>query len=133
MLSYMGTQAEWEHAQTQGEYRAASLAMEGFIHGSTRQPLPFGNNLGGGSRPGLPRLIINRARIAALVQDDDIGGGRRFGPIHGSLNLDAALEARLFGPAANGTFPMPEEASADLTQTAARAIIGVVGNSITFG
>jgi len=133
MLSHIGTQAEREHAQTQGEYRAASLAMEGFIHGSTRQPLPGTAALFLAKRQRLARLIINRARIAALVQDDDIGGGRRFGPIHGSLNLDAALEARLFGPAANGTFPMPEEASADLTQTAARAIIGVVGNSITFG
>ncbi len=133
MLSHIGTQAEWKHAQTQGEYRAASLRAEGFIHRSTRPPLPGTAALFLAKRQGLARLIINRACIVAPVQDDDSGDGRRFAPIHGPLNLDAVLEARPFVPAAKGTLPMPEEASADLTQAAARAIIGIVDNNMTFG
>lgn len=53
----------------QGEYRAASLPMEGFIHGSTRPPLPGTAALFLAKRQGLARLIINRARIAAPLQD----------------------------------------------------------------
>ncbi len=100
-------QVQWEQAQAQGEYSAPSLAAEGFIHCSTQSQVAATADLFFRGQDGLVLLVIDRTRIAVPVRDDDIGGGRRFPHIYGPLNLDAVTEARLFPPAADGTFAAP--------------------------
>ncbi len=93
-LYHLCPQHDWEHALAEGEYRADSLTSEGFIHCSTQDQLAGTAALFFRGQQGLVLLVIDRARVTAPVQDDDIGDGKVFPHIYGPLNLDAVTEVR---------------------------------------
>lgn len=99
---------DWLAAQASGEYRAASLEHDGFIHCSTPgQVVPVANNLYHGQR-NLVLLCIERGRVSAPVRDEDCyESGQLFPHIYGPLNRDAVVQVLPFPPDAEGNFSLP--------------------------
>lgn len=106
MLYHICASKDWEQAQAQGEYRAASLASEGFIHCSTAGQVAGTEARFFAEQTGLVLLCIDRARVTAPVRDDDIGGGQAFPHIYGPLNLKAVVSAQDFAPDAEAQFSL---------------------------
>ena len=74
-----------------GEYRAPSLATDGFIHLSgDRQWLATANRLFRG-RTGLVLLVIVRERLQHEVRDESADGDV-FPHLYGPLNVDAVAD-----------------------------------------
>jgi len=108
MILHITHRSDWEAAQATGEYRADSLAAEGFIHCSTvGQVLGPANEFYRG-QDDLVLLVIDPARLAAeLVYEDSYHIGTAFPHIYGPLNLDAVTSVVPFPPLADGTFELP--------------------------
>lgn len=108
MILHITHRSDWETAQAAGEYRADSLAAEGFIHCSTvEQVLGPANEFYRG-KDDLVLLVIDPARLAAeLVYEDSYHIGTAFPHIYGPLNLDAVTSVVPFPPLADGTFELP--------------------------
>ena len=95
--------SDWQVGWAQGEYRAASLAREGFLHCSTpAQVAATANRFYHGHR-GLVLLTIDRRLVRAEVRFEPADGSL-FPHIYGPLNLDAVAEVQEFEPGADGTF-----------------------------
>lgn len=110
IILHITTEKEWQTAVAAGEYRADSLASEGFIHCSTvGQVLMPANQLYAG-QTGLVLLKIDPAKLAAkLVYEDCYETGHQFPHIYGPLNLDAVSGLVAFPPNPDGTFSLPNE------------------------
>jgi uncharacterized protein (DUF952 family) len=97
--------ADWQAAQERGEYRAASLEREGFIHFSMPVQVARTANRFFHGRRDLVLLLIDPDRLRAELRyepaDNDL-----FPHLYGPLNLDAVVEARDFLPDEAGTFQM---------------------------
>jgi uncharacterized protein (DUF952 family) len=90
-----------------GEYRAGSLASEGFIHCSLRrQVLAVADAL----YPGQPDLVLleidPRAVIPEIRYEGETDG---FPHIYGPLNLSAVTRVAGFPAQADGRFAFPPE------------------------
>jgi uncharacterized protein (DUF952 family) len=109
----------WESARKLGEYRAASLETEGFIHCSTQaQVAAVANAFYPGQRD-LLLLTIDSARLTAPLQWDppahpapksapaSLHG--KFPHIYGALNLDAVVKVRKLEPNNKGAFSFPAD------------------------
>ncbi len=92
LIYHMTTQPEWDEAVKLGEYRARSLATEGFIHASTKDQLEASAN----------RHFARNASIVLLKIDLDLVRGRvvwensphsatPFPHLYGPLILDAVM------------------------------------------
>jgi len=108
MILHIAYRDEWQTAQAAGDYRADTLASEGFIHCSTpAQVLGPANEMFRG-QSGLLLLVIDPARLAAdLVYEDCYETGQAFPHIYGPLNLDAVVRAVPFPPNGDGGFSLP--------------------------
>jgi len=102
-LFHICDRADWLAAQEQGEYRAASLAHEGFIHCSTPGQVAATANRFYHGRRGLVLLTIDRGRVRPEVRFEPADGSL-FPHIYGPLNLDAVVDVQEFAPADDGTF-----------------------------
>ena len=90
-LFHITTHEAWAQAQAAGEYRAASLATEGFIHLSgERQWLRTANRFFRGQH-GLVLLAIRADRLRAEVRYERADGDE-FPHLYGPLGLDAVVE-----------------------------------------
>jgi uncharacterized protein (DUF952 family) len=108
--------AAWEAAQRAGEYRAASLESDGFIHFSRRgQVLEVANSFYEGDE-GLVLLEVDTALLhgdlrlelpAGLPPPEGSPPGERFPHLYGPLNLDAVVAVHDFSPDPDGTFSLP--------------------------
>lgn len=109
-LLHITTPADWQAAQTAGEYRAASLESEGFIHCSLiPQAAATANRHFPGTR-GLILLVLDEQRITARwVMENTTGGSELYPHIYGSINLNAVTAVLPFEPDANGQFHLPAE------------------------
>lgn len=98
----------WEEALAAGEYRAASLDEEGFIHNSRpEQILAVANSFYRRARD-LVILWIDTQRVQAEIRWE-AADGQVFPHIYGPLNLDAVRAVRDFTPDADGVFrTLPE-------------------------
>jgi len=105
-LFHICDRANWRGAQEQGEYRAASLAHEGFIHCSTLEQVAATANRFYHGRHGLVLLTIDRRRIRPEVRFEPADGSL-FPHIYGTLNLDAVVAVQEFTAAEDGTFSWP--------------------------
>lgn len=118
MILHICRKSDWQAAQYQGEYRAASLAAEGFIHCSTpSQVLSVANAFYRGYSD-LVLLWIDSQKVAAEIRwelptrmDSAHGDaaastqtGERFPHIYGPLNLNAVMRAVDFSPDPDGVF-----------------------------
>ena len=116
MIYHITTPQAWADARRNGEYRAGSLATEGFIHCSTEtQVLPVAANYYRG-QTGLLLLAIDPSRLSsALKWEAPSGGtpppgvpeGELFPHIYGSLNLDAVVHAFDLETGADGQYRFP--------------------------
>ena len=108
MILHIAHRDEWEAAQASGDYRADTLASEGFIHCSTpTQILGPANEMFRG-QTNLLLLVIDPARLTAdLVYEDCYETGQAFPHIYGPLNLDAVVRAVPFPPNGDGRFSLP--------------------------
>ncbi len=108
MILHIALADEWDAARALGQYRADSLATEGFIHCSTAAQVLIPANERFHGRTDLLLLVIDPARLAAeLVYEDCYETGQAFPHLYGPLNLDAVLRAMPFPPSADGSFVLP--------------------------
>jgi uncharacterized protein (DUF952 family) len=117
LIYHLTTPESWQQAQAIGEYRAESLAHEGFIHASTStQVIPVANAFYC-SVAELILLCIDSDRLVAEVRWEDpappslsvsIPDGEQFPHVYGAINLDAILEAIALPKDDQGAFILPE-------------------------
>jgi uncharacterized protein (DUF952 family) len=117
LILHLTSHAEWLAAQQDGEYRAASLQTEGFIHCSTEQQIVQVANSFYPGRHGLVLLEIDLARLKPELrweppahptrQTDQRPAEEVFPHIYGPLNTDAVLRVIEFEPDSDGRFSLP--------------------------
>ncbi len=99
----------WAAAQAEGEYRADSLASQGFIHCSkTDQILRVANLLFRGQH-GLVLLVIDPAKLTSELRwepGEDLSTVV-FPHVYGPINLNAVVAVRDFEPGPDGLFSLP--------------------------
>ena len=101
MIFHITQRTAWDDAQQRGDYRAESLATEGFIHCSTiSQVLPVAENFYK-SQSGLVLLVIEPTLLSSdLIWEPPSGEspppgvpkGDPFPHIYGPINLDAVVK-----------------------------------------
>jgi uncharacterized protein (DUF952 family) len=103
MIVHICERDAWEVAQTAGEYRPASVGVEGFIHASKpNQVLGVANRFYQG-RQDLLLLWIDLQRLGPELRYEPADGDL-FPHIYGALNLDAVIAVSSFPPDADGIF-----------------------------
>lgn len=109
-LIHITTPADWQAAQTRGEYTTASLFSEGFIHCSfIHQTAATANRHFAGMR-GLILLVLDENRLTArLVHENTTGGSELFPHVYGPINLEAVRAVLPFEPDREGRFSLPAE------------------------
>lgn len=117
LIHHIATAADWAAAQAAGQYRAASLDSEGFVHASTPAQLLATANTYFRGRTDLVLLDLDEARLAdvryeapapppgVLLAEDR--AAQRFPHIYGAIPLDAVITARPWLPGADGRFADP--------------------------
>jgi len=108
MILHIAHRHDWEEALLTGDYRANTLAAEGFIHCSTpEQVLGPANALYAGQTD-LVLLVIDPPRLEApLLYEDCYEAGQAFPHIYGPLNLNAVTRVVPFPHSPDGTFTLP--------------------------
>jgi uncharacterized protein (DUF952 family) len=103
MIVHIVERRVWEQAQPAGEYRAASLATEGFIHTSRpEQVLPVANRFYQGI-PDLLTVWIDPQRLLVPLHYE-ASDGEIFPHIYGPLNLDSVMRVCEFAPDDDGVY-----------------------------
>jgi len=107
-LVHITTQSQWEAAQRAGEYRAASLEQEGFIHLSRpEQVLAVANNFYR-DLPGAVLLWIEPQKLSGEVRLER-ADGELFPHLYAPLDLAAVSAVTPLLPAADGIYrSMPD-------------------------
>lgn len=94
---------EWKDAQSAGEYRAASLEAEGFIHCSrAEQILDVANQFYRGDTS-LVLLVIERSQLESTIRWDYVDADD-FPHIYGPINLEAITAVLRYKPDVDGKF-----------------------------
>ena len=122
MILHIAKRTRWEEAARAGEYEAASLRDQGFIHCSTPdQVVPVADFLFAG-QSGLVLLCIDERQLDAEVRYENLEGGQELFPhVYGSINLDAVVDVVPFDPQTDGRFRLPDEIQERLSQQSAGA------------
>lgn len=95
VIYHVTTSAAWEQALAAGEYRAASLETEGFIHCSEEHQLPGVLQRYFKGKTGLSALVINIEKLTAPLRYElSPAINEQFPHIYGALNLDAVEDVR---------------------------------------
>ncbi|WP_299485093.1 DUF952 domain-containing protein [Acaryochloris sp. IP29b_bin.137] len=112
MIFHIAQEADWSAAQTTGEYKALSLATEGFIHCSDQhQVLEVAHRLFKG-RQDLVLLNIDPSRLEVVVRYENCEGGQELYPhVYGCIPLAAVITVCPLRPNAAGKFTLPAELS----------------------
>ena len=112
-IYHITSREEWQAAQAAGEYRADSLAAQGFIHASTAAQVTDTADLFYRGEDGLVLLCIDTSRVAATIKREaasgqgHAAGAGLFPHIYGPLNLDAVVQVLDFPCRVDGTFELP--------------------------
>lgn len=110
------SQAEWRDAVKNGEYRAASLATEGFIHCSTATQVVGTANRHFQGRSDLCLIRIDaKALTAPLKYENTTGGIEPYPHLYGPLNLAAVTGVAPMPALASGSFQFPAGSFAPLS------------------
>lgn len=95
----------WAAAVEAGEYRAASLQTEGFIHCSFADQVAGVANNRYRDAEGLCVVELDPSRIRAdVVVEDSYGSGTAFPHIYGAVPVDAAVAVHELARDANGDY-----------------------------
>jgi uncharacterized protein (DUF952 family) len=117
MILHITTHEDWEKAQIFGEYSAASLQSEGFIHCSTvKQTIDTANIFFKGQQ-GLVLLCIDENKLKSEYKYENPSGGGKHTPkagnlfphIYGPINISAVIKIVDFPSNENGLFVLPAE------------------------
>jgi uncharacterized protein (DUF952 family) len=118
IILHIVNREEWEQAARAGQYRPASLELEGFIHCSTEDQVINVANARYRGKTGLVLLCIDSSRVAPKLRWENTEGGTILFPhIYASLDPDAVVSVIGFEPGPNGAFSLPKEV-ADLCRAA---------------
>lgn len=102
-IVHLCAEDEWRAALEAGEYRAASMQTEGFIHCSRpEQILAVANRFYPGQR-GLAILWIDMDRLESELRWE-LSDGQIFPHLYGPLNIAAVRSVFPFSPDADGVF-----------------------------
>lgn len=80
----------WEQLPA-GDYRADSLASEGFIHCSNREQVAWAANKFHAQETDLVALCIDADHLTSPVRDEDPGNGQHFPHIYGPVERGAIV------------------------------------------
>lgn len=108
LILHITPRSHWQQAQQTGEYRAASLETEGFIHCSTPSQIVVTANRFYQGQTDLVLLCIDPDHLHSELRYDKIDTGETFPHLYGPLNLEAVTQVLEFMPDENGTFQLPE-------------------------
>jgi uncharacterized protein (DUF952 family) len=97
-LFHITEATSWQAAQVSGQYLAASLKIEGFIHLSDREQVKWVGTRFYGDRSGLVLLQIDSDRLTSELRYDEVAGDGTFPHLYGPLNLDAIVKVWPFTP-----------------------------------
>ena len=107
-LYHITSRDDWDRARLRGEYRADSLATEGFIHASTPRQVAGSANRFFRGRTDLLVLRIDPAKVIAEIRPERSSHSPEpFPHIYGALNLDAVVEVVPLPPDGSGGFSWP--------------------------
>jgi uncharacterized protein (DUF952 family) len=110
LILHATSRIAWSDAQKRGEYTAASLAGQGFIHCSkVDQILRVANFIYAGQH-GLVLLVIEPALLTSELRWEpgvDLAI-QLFPHIYGPVNLDAIVDVLAFEPGTDGRFHLPK-------------------------
>jgi uncharacterized protein (DUF952 family) len=115
LIYHITSRKEWDAAQPTGEYRAESLATQGFIHSSTREQVTKVANAVYLGEPDLVLLGIDTDKLKAELREEPPDtnipaahyDGELFPHIYGPLNVDAVVQVVNFPAGEDGTFAFP--------------------------
>jgi uncharacterized protein (DUF952 family) len=110
IIYHLINQADWEAAKSVAEYRAESLAAEGFIHCSQdeAQLLRVANRLFAG-REDMLALEVDTDRLTSPVKREPSRSGEIYPHIYGPLNTSAVVRVRPLPLDAAGKFSIVGE------------------------
>jgi uncharacterized protein (DUF952 family) len=94
---------DWKTAQIMGEYRALSLAAEGFIHCSRPEQIIDVANRYYAGRTDLILISISPSKLVEVLRWET-SEGEIYPHLYGALNLTAVLGISTFPPDADGVF-----------------------------
>jgi len=113
LIFHITSRKAWDEAQGRGDYRAESLATEGFIHCSTlSQVLPVAENFYKGQH-GLVLLAVEPALLSSELKWEPPSGGTPppgvsegdlFPHVYGPINLSAVVKVVDLDQNSDGTF-----------------------------
>jgi uncharacterized protein (DUF952 family) len=114
-IIHLTSRQAWESAQQDGDYRAASLDAEGFIHCSTTDQIVRVANAFYAGQHGLVLLLVEPDALTAELKweppagtpPDNSAVSEFFPHIYGPLNLEAVVEVLPFEPDDSGRFSLP--------------------------
>lgn len=114
MIYHITPLADWQRAQQAGQYTAASLDNEGFIHTSNREQVENTANLFYHAQNGLVLLTIDPTRLRAELRYEPGTTAQHkvalFPHVYGPINLDAVVQVLPFEPLPDGSFQLPNAA-----------------------
>jgi uncharacterized protein (DUF952 family) len=120
MILHITKRIDWEKAIRVGEYRAASLSDQGFIHCSTPEQVVQVADFLFSGQSGLVLLCIDVGELDAKVRYENFEGGQDLFPhVYGSINLDAVVDVVDFKPDTEGRFRLPDDIRRILSQKTA--------------
>ncbi len=105
IIYHLTSEAEWGDAQGREEYRAESLALEGFIHCSKdhAQLLAVANRLFAG-QTGLLALELDTGSLSSPLKHEASRSGEVYPHIYGPLNTDAVVGVFTLSIGVDGRF-----------------------------
>lgn len=114
MIYHITPLENWQRAQQIGQYTAASLESEGFIHASTREQVEDTAQLFYHGQTGLVLLAIDPDRLRSELRYEAgsaaHGVKQLFPHVYGPINLEAVVEVLPFEPLPDGSFRFPKAA-----------------------
>jgi uncharacterized protein (DUF952 family) len=117
MILHITTHKEWDKAQLEGEYTAASLNSEGFIHCSTPKQTTDTANIFFKGQTGLILLCIDENKLISETKYESPTGGGQHNPdvgslfphIYGPINISSVIKVVDFPANEKGFFELPIE------------------------
>ena len=107
-LFHITSLAEWQQAQSVGEYQPEAFAREQFIHCSYRHQLLTVANRFYRGQDGLVVLLIDSTKINSKIIEENLEGGTELYPhLYGVLPINAVSKTIAFPCNADGSFSLP--------------------------
>jgi len=114
-IYHITSRAEWQSAQTKGEYTAPSLASQGFIHCSTEEQVVHVANAFYRGRNDLVLLVLDETGLSSELRWEPpdgppaagISASDLFPHVFGPINLEAVVRVLDLEPDSAGTFSLP--------------------------